>query len=187
MEELNLEVIQEKVNEVDSRMTYFTEIGTPIIEYYSEDLEKLMTTIEHFVKHTKPEYMNVNELQYYFMQLTSALYFTTTNVEKVGLLMDLSNMSYKDAFNTSLLENSSSDSKLTVAKLNAMADKDALADNVLNFIYSRTYKILKAKIDSANEMIKTLSKIISYRMSALNSGEDRFDVNTKKLLLEDAA
>ena len=185
MEELNMESVNKVVNDVDERMTYFTEVGTPIIEYYSGDLEKLMNTIKNFVKLTKPEYMNINELQYYFMQLTSELYFTTTNVEKVGLLMDLSNMSYKDAFNTSLLENSSKDAKLTVAKLNAIADKESLAESALNFIYSRTYKILKAKIDSANEMIRTLSKVISYRMQSLQTSEDKYDVNTKRLLLED--
>lgn len=184
MGELRLDDINKVVDDVDERMKYFSEIGIPIIEYYSDDLEKLMKSINNFVR-TKPEYMNVNELQYYFMQLTSALYFTTTNVEKVGLLMDLSNMTYKDAFNTSLLDNSSKDAKLTVAKLNALADKDALPENVLNFIYSRTYKILKAKIDSANEMIRTLSKIISYRMQTIQTGEDKFDVNTKKLLMED--
>ena len=177
------EAINNSVNAVDEKMKYFTEIGNPIIEYYSDDLEKLMSSIDGFVKHCKPEYMNVNELQYYFMQLTSTLYLTTSNVEKVGLLMDLANMSYKDAFNTSLLENSTKDAKLTVAKLNAIADKDALADNVLNFIYSRSYKILKAKIDSANEMIRTLSKIISFKMST-QAIEDKYDVDTGKMLLK---
>ena len=99
--------------------------------------------------------------------------------------MDLSNMSYKDAFNSSLLNNSSRDAKLTVAKLNALADKAALANSVVNFIYSRTYKILKAKVDSANEMIRTMSKLISYRMQTMQLGnEDKFDVSTKRLLME---
>ncbi len=185
MSKLSLEDVNTVVAAVDERMSFFTEIGTPIIDYYSEDLDKLMNNINNFVKFSKPEHMNINELQFYFTQLTSTLYFTTTSVEKVGLLMDLSNMSYKDAFNTSLLENSSKDAKLTVAKLNALADQESLAENVLNFIYSRTYKILRAKIDSANEMIRTLSKLISYRMQTTQTNEDRFDVNTKRLLLED--
>ena len=172
------------LDSVDNKMEYFLQIGTPLIDFYSEDLEELMKKIKEFISHDVGD-LNINELQYYFIQLTNTLYFITTNVEKVGLLMDLSNMSYKDAFNTSLLENSTKDVKLTVAKLNALADKDALAENVLNFIYSRTYKILKAKIDSANEMIRTLSKIISYRMQTQNMGEDRFDVSTKRLLVED--
>ena len=61
-----------------------------------------------------------------------------------------------------------------------------MAENVLNFIYARTYKILKAKVDSANEMIRTLSKLISYQMqTSQTANEDKFEVNTKRLLLED--
>ena len=183
---MKIEDVNKVVNSVDERMTYWTEIGSPIVEYYAKDLDDLMDSIRDFISKSNVDNLNVNELQYYFVQLTNVLYFTTTNVEKVGLLMDLSNMSYKDAFNTSLLENSTADSKLTVAKLNAMADKDSLAENVLNFIYARTYKILRAKIDSANEMIKTLSKLISYKMQVISqqNNDDRFDVNTKRLLVE---
>ena len=184
MEEITLQTVQNVVDSVDTRMTWFTEIGTPIIEYYSNDLDELMDKIRLFISN-KVENININELQYYFITLTNQLYFVSTSVEKVGLLMDLSNLSYKDAFNTSLLEKSSTDGKLTVAKLNAIAEKESLPENVLNFIYSRTYKILKAKVDSANEMVRTLSKIISYRMqtSQVNS-EDKFDISTKRLLLE---
>lgn len=186
MEDLDLNAVNSVVNDVDERMRYFTEIGSPIIEYYSSDLENMMGSIREFISSSNRDHFNVNELQYYFLQLTNLLYFVTTNVEKVGLLMDLSNMSYKDAFNTSLLENSSADAKMTVAKLNALADKEALAENVLNFIYARTYKILKAKVDSANEMIRTLSKLISYQMQTSQlTTEDKFEVNTKRLLLED--
>lgn len=185
MKNLNLDSVNTVVADVDERMKYFTEIGSPIVEFYSSDIDKLMGDISGFITTSNVENININELQYYFMRLTAELYFVTTSVEKVGLLMDLSNMSYKDAFNTSLLNNSSSDAKLTVAKLNALADKESLAENVLNFIYSRTYKILKAKIDSANEMIRTLSKIISYRMQTSQAtNEDKFEVNTKRLLME---
>lgn len=186
MEDLDLNAVNSVVNDVDERMKYFSEIGTPIIEYYSNDLESMMGTIRDFISSSQKDRLNINELQYYFLQLTNLLYFVTTNVEKVGLLMDLSNMSYKDAFNTSLLENSSADAKLTVAKLNALAEKESLAENVLNFIYARTYKILKAKVDSANEMIRTLSKLISYQMQTSQlTTEDKYEVNTKRLLLED--
>lgn len=184
MMDINLTDINKVVVDVDGRMSYFSEIGDPIIAFYTNDLDGLMTVIDGLMKN-KTEELNINELQYYFMKLTSELYFVTTNVEKIGLLMDMSNLTYKDAFNTSLLNNSSADAKLTVAKLNAIADKESLAENVLNFIYSRTYKILKAKLDSANEMIRTMSKLISYRMQTVQTNEDKFDVSTKKLLLED--
>lgn len=172
------------VNDIDSKMEYFQEIGAPIIEFYSADLDSMMEKLKTLISSTSPENLNINELQYYFLQLTNILYFITSNVEKIGLLMDMANMSYKDAFNTSLLNNSSTDAKVTVAKLNALADKDTLSESVVNFIYSRTYKILKAKLDAANEMIKTLSKIISYRMQTQTTNEDRFDTNTKRLLME---
>ena len=104
--DINLTDINKVVEDVDSRMSYFSEIGDPIIAFYTNDLDGLMTVIDGLMKN-KTEELNINELQYYFMKLTSELYFVTTNVEKIGLLMDLSNLTYKDAFNTSLLNNSS--------------------------------------------------------------------------------
>ena len=51
--------------------------------------------------------------------------------------------------------------KYTVQQLKAYADQVALSDNVLNFIYARCSKILKDKVDQANEVAKALSKILS--------------------------
>lgn len=181
---MTLEEINQVVDTVDNNMGYFQEIGQPIIEFYAESLDALMSNIQQVLNSPNAAEVTTNNLQLFFLNLTSEVYQTASNVERIGLLMDLANMNYKDAFNTSLLNNSSQDAKLTVAKLNAIADKESLRENVLNFIYARTYKILKAKVDAANEMIRTLSKLISFRMQNNSQYDDKFEVNTKQLLLE---
>ena len=55
--------------------------------------------------------------------------------------------------------------KPTVAELTAYAEGESINEQVTNEIYSRAYKIIKAKIDSAQTMTSTLSKTISRRMS----------------------
>ena len=85
MRDLDLDSVNVVVSDVDERMRYFTEIGTPIIEYYSIDLESMMGSIRDFISSSSKDRLNINELHYYFLQLTNLLYFVTTNVEKVGV------------------------------------------------------------------------------------------------------
>lgn len=179
--DLSITQVNAVVDKVDGHMAYFQEIGQPIIEFYAESLDRLMEKIHRELNQSN---LGIQSLQMHFLNLTSEVYRIASNVERIGLLMDLANMNYKDAFNTSLLDYSSQDAKLTVAKLNALADKATLPESVINFIYARTYKILKAKVDAAEEMIRTLSKLLSSKIGGNNQFEDRFDANTKQILLE---
>lgn len=187
IETLSEDDITKSADALEDNMKYFKEIGDPVIDYYSKDLDNLMLEIKSYLTTTSAASYDMNSLQMFFTQLTNIVYFTSTNVERVGMLNDLSNMAYKDAFNNSMINKGTDSAKLTVAKLTAIAEQESLTESVLNFIYSRSYKILKAKVDGAEEMIRTLSKIISYKMQTmivLDTNDDRFNVSTKQILNE---
>jgi hypothetical protein len=54
--------------------------------------------------------------------------------------------------------------KGTVADKNMQAEIDATAEKVVNIVYSKAYKILKAKVESAQEVLSSVKKVISRRM-----------------------
>ena len=61
--------------------------------------------------------------------------------------------------------NNATKSKPTVAENQIYAENTTIDENTVSLIYSRAVNIVKAKIDSAKEMIRTISKIISKRQS----------------------
>ena len=45
------------------------------------------------------------------------------------------------------------------------AENNSMNESIVSSLYARSFKIIKSKVESANEMVKTLSKIISKRMN----------------------
>ena len=54
--------------------------------------------------------------------------------------------------------------KPTVAENQAVADAASIYESCVNSIYERAYKVVKFKIDAAQTMISTLSKMLSRRI-----------------------
>lgn len=172
--EVNGEELLSQAEALEDNLKYFREIGQPIIEKYSSDLDNKINEIKTYMNSVRKYNLSfdVPTIQKYFLELTSILYFTSEQLEKVGLLEDMSRIRYRDTYNNAYLTkqgNNEAGKKYSVAQLQAYSDQVALTDNLLNFIYSRCYKILKAKVDSGNEVSKSLSKILSSLMQEMQS------------------
>ena len=118
-------------------------------------------------------------LEHYFLSLTNALYFINSQVENMGFYDDISKLNYKIAYNEAFIQNKSKDignsKKQTTTDNQIAAENKSIEEQIMNIIYSRSYKIIKTKIDSGYEMVRTLSKIISSRqqekqLSMMNKG-----------------
>jgi hypothetical protein len=154
-EEINLQPKLDKVQE----LSYFDEIGMPLIEHYTKELDDVMKVAHNYLSQNEEGDYNVTELQHILFKLATTTYFVSWQIEKIGALSDLSNMSYKEAFNTTLLEEGK-DSKMTVAKLTAIAENSSIQENIINSIYARTYKSLKWKLDSASDLQRAIITVI---------------------------
>ena len=89
-------------------------------------------------------------------------------LERLGLHDDVSKAQFREAYNNAYLDaqtSLSAQGKPTVAMLTISAENGSVNETVVNAIYARSYKTFKFKVDSGFEMVKTLSKIISRRMS----------------------
>ena len=94
-----------------------------------------------------------------------------SNTEYLAMYDGIAKAGYKEAYNNSLLRvNDTVDkaNKKTVAEATAIAEADNIHEQVVSDIYNKAYKIVKAKIESAQTMVSTLSKVLSKRMSEQN-------------------
>ena len=158
--------------ELSSNISYFDKIGKPIIEEYSKELDEKVTAIRTYLDNVRKYDLDfdIPSLEKALLDLTSTIFFTNAKLEQLGVLEDVSKLQYQTVYNNAYLQKQGSyeaGTKYSVQQLKAYADQEALSDNILNSIYSHCAKILKAKIDSANEVSKALSKILSSRMLEL--------------------
>ncbi len=164
--------LENKSLQIKSNVKYFDEIGKPILDEYSKDLDEKVIAVKTYLDSCRKYDLDFDlpSLQRALLDLTSTIFFTNAKLEQLGVLEDVSKLQYQTTYNNAYLEKQGSyeaGTKYSVQQLKAYADQEALSDNILNSIYSHCSKILKAKIDSANEVSKALSKILSSRMLEL--------------------
>ena len=143
--EINAGVLQERVEE--------------IIDIYSHELDDYMKFVIGILRNDEEPPTDA-ELDDFTLRLSTLIYFTSVGAEQMGIRDDLSRAAYKEAYNVarSML------TKGTVADKNMQAEIDATADKVVNIVYSKAYKILKAKVEAAQEVLSSVKKVISRRM-----------------------
>ena len=145
-------------------VSYIDQMMTDIIFEYSGDLDLIMQNIKDEV--LMVDYPAIMTIEKYFMELSNALYFTCEKVERLGIYDSLSKIKAQETYNTKFLKAANPDEgkKPTVGEIQAIAENGTIYDKTLNDIYNKAYKVLKSKVQAAETMTSTLSKILTHRM-----------------------
>ena len=156
--------LNEIMQSVESDVSFIDEMMTDIIKDYSGDLDVIMKNIHDEV--LVVDYPAIYTIEKYFMELSNILYFTCEKVERLGIYDSMSKAKAQESYNRKYLEvtNPSVGKKPTVGETQAMSENAAMYDRTVNDIYNKAYKVLKAKVEAAETMTSTLSKILSHRM-----------------------
>ena len=184
MAQLDITQIESKLETTKENVSYISEIADKVVGAYTRSLDSLMQEIYKNV--VENDNASNNDLEKYFLRLTNTLYFMGEKLERLGLHDDVSKAQFREAYNNAYLDaqtSLSAQGKPTVAMLTISAENGSVNETVVNAIYARSYKIFKFKVDSGFEMVKTLSKIISKRMTE-NQLQDTPN-SFKKILNED--
>ena len=115
-----------------------------------------------------------DQLQDCILNLASILYFTSSQVERAGIQQDMYTAIRKKTYNEARLQASG-----TVAEKDSMAMLATCTDSVVEDIYARAYKQMKAKLDSGYEMLNSLKKVMTTRIAELELSNSRY-INTRK-------
>lgn len=158
-----LDKVEENSAELDNTIN-------DIIERYSGELDEYMSFIMGILRNDEQPPTDA-ELDDFALRLSSLIYFTSVGAEQMGIRDDLSSSAYKEAYNVARSMQKSG----TVADKNAQAELDAMAEKVVSIVYGKAYRILKAKVESAQEVLSSVKKVISRRMT--ESELSRIQVN----------
>ena len=137
-------------------------IVNDIITPYCQDLDKYVRFIGQCLRDGENPPTN-SELEDFCMNLSKYIYFASGMCEQLGIRDDIAKAVYKETYN------SSRDSLVdgTVADKNAIAELESQQEQLTSICYTRAYKIVKAKVENAQELLSSCKKVLSHRMQEM--------------------
>lgn len=165
---LQKDLLTSTIYNIEDNADIVFDISDKILKDYLEDLDKVLNDIKESIVDVDDPAIQTIEKQY--LKLANMLYYISAKVEDVGFYDAISAIANKEAYNRAYLENQNKElqdkqKKPTVAENQANAEENSKYENVTNIIYNRVYKTAKIKIEAAENMLKTLSKVLSKRMN----------------------
>jgi hypothetical protein len=135
------------------------DIVRDIIKPYTEDLDRYVTFIKDCLKDGENPPTD-DELQDFLMNLSTDIYFASGMCEQLGIRDDIAKAVYRETYNNAR-DNTVGG---TVQDKNTMAELESQQEQLISVCYTRAYKIVKAKVDSAQELLSSCKKCLSRRM-----------------------
>lgn len=155
-DEDSLTKIQENIeSNADALDTIVNEIIAP----YCRDLDKYVGFIKDCLKDGENPPTN-EELDNFCMNLSTYIYFAGGTCEYLGIRDDIAKAVYKEMYHTARANQSSG----TVADKDSLAELASQEEYIVSAAYNRAYKIMKSKVENAQELLASVKKVLSRRI-----------------------
>lgn len=151
-----IEAIQ---NKVENHSITVDDIVNAIIKPYSEDLDRYVSFIRDCLKDGERPPTD-EELDDFCLNLSTLIYFSGGMCEYLGIRDDISKAVYKDVYH----ESRSKLEKGTVADKDSLAELASQKEALVNVCYTRAAKMMKAKVENAQELLGSCKKVLTRRM-----------------------
>lgn len=137
-------------------------IVSDIIKPYCKDLDAYVMFIKDCLKDGENPPTN-DELDDFCLNLSTFIYFAGGMCEQLGIRDDVAKAVYKEMYHTKRSELESG----TVADKDSLAELASQSEAVASFTYTRAYKTMKAKVENAQELLSSVKKVLSHRLSEM--------------------
>lgn len=155
----DLETIEKIQNRIEDNSDTLLEIVDDIIKPYCKDLDNYVSFIRDCLKDGETPPTDA-ELDDFCMNLSTYIYFAGGMCEQLGIKDDIGKAVYKEMYHSAR----ASQEKGTVADKDSLAELASQQEYITSVCYTRAYKMLKSKIENAQELLQSCKKVISRRM-----------------------
>ena len=156
-DEDSLTKIQENI---ESNAGALDTIVNDIIAPYCRDLDKYVGFIKECLKDGENPPTN-EELDDFCMNLSTYIYFAGGTCQYLCIRDDIAKAVYKEMYHTARASQSSG----TVADKDSLAELASQEEYIVSAAYNRAYKIMKSKVDNAQELLSSCKKVLTRRIS----------------------
>lgn len=177
--------VAEILKSIDSNASYFTNITDAIVKDNTEDLDEIINQINLYIINVDNPPVDI--IEKYFLRLTNHLYFMQERVEKLSIYDSISKINYKEVYNKNYLNPVLDKQKPSVSDITSYAESVTIYEQSLNEMYNKAYKIVRAKVEAAQLMVQTLSKVMSKRMNdtQLSNRDNPFYISNNGRILNE--
>ena len=152
-----------KINEIKLHVENSSEqmdrIVDSIISQYVEELDDYVAQIDDRLC-DKANPPTDADLDKFCMNLGTLIYFAGSMSERLGIRNDIAKAVYKETYNNAR----DNLVKGTVQDKNSLAELSAQQEQLVSVAYDRAYRIVKSKVENAQELLNSCKKVISRRM-----------------------
>lgn len=130
-----------------------------IIKPYCKSLDDYVEFITNML-HDREKPPTTSELEDFCMRLSTDIYWAAGMCEQLGIRDDIAKALYKEIYNTAR------DNEVdgTVADKNAIAELKSQQEYLTSVCYTRAYKLMKAKVENAQELLSSCKKVLTHRI-----------------------
>lgn len=155
---LDITKVDNVKSHIEDNSKVVDKIVEDIVKPYSDDLDYYVNWIKQCLKDgTRP--ILTTELEDCCLNLSTYIYFAGGMCENLGIRDDISKAVYKETYNSAHATASG-----TVPDKNAIAELNSQQEQIVNVCFNRAYKIMKAKVDAAQELLSSCKKVLSHRI-----------------------
>ena len=155
-----------KVSAVQTKIETYNDvlekIVADIIQPYVADLDRYVDFIRDILKDGENP-PTAQELDDFCMNLSVYIYYASGMQEQLGIKNDISQALYKEMYHSER----DSIEKGTIADKDSIAELKTQQEYLTSLLYKRAYSIVKAKVAAAQEILASVKKIISRRVSEM--------------------
>jgi hypothetical protein len=148
--------------DVEEKSVVIDQIVNDIIQPYCSDLDKYVLFIKDCLKDGENP-PTTDELDDFCLNLSTYIYFAGGMCEQLGIRDDIAKAVYKEMYHTAR----ASQDKGTVADKDSLAELASQEQYIVSSSYTRAYKTMKSKVENAQELLGSVKKVLSRRMSEM--------------------
>lgn len=150
-------------SKVENNSNTVDTIVDSIIKPCSEDLDRYVLFIKDCLKDgEKPP--TDEELDDFCLNLSTLIYFSGGMCEYLGIREDISKAIYKEMYHDSRSKLDSG----TVADKDSLAELASQKEALVNVCYTRAAKLMRSKVENAQELLSSCKKVLTRRMQEYN-------------------
>lgn len=159
---LNIKEVEKIQLHVENNSARIEDIVNSIIKPYCKDLDNYVEFIKDCLSDGQNPPTDM-ELEDWCMNLSTYIYFAGGLCEQLGIRDDISKAVWKEMYHTQR----NSLERGTVADKDSLAELASQQEQLTNICYNRAYRIMKAKVENAQELMSSCKKVLSRRLTEM--------------------
>lgn len=157
--EIEQSLVTDRLNSINTNQRALTRHINSIVKECCGSLDNLMNTIRETISNPNVTLTN-EQLDYFILNLPALMYYAYEKQELVGMREDIAKQEKLQRYNDSY-----SSYEGTAIERKQLAESDIVYDVLVISIYSRARKQIENKLDLATEMLQSLKKVATRRIS----------------------